>query len=56
MDANMAQFSTMVAEIRGDIKAINARIDNLQHNHYWELAWFAMILGFVIFVMQYLKP
>ena len=49
MEANLAKHDAIANEIRGEIKNMNTRIDQLQHFHYWELAWFSIVLAVIAY-------
>ena len=43
-----------VSGLKGDVKAMNARLDTLQNKFSWNLAWFGVIIGLVLAVVQHL--
>ncbi|MBR0043828.1 MAG: hypothetical protein IJP56_03225 [Synergistaceae bacterium] len=53
-DAIAADMKADVAELKGDVKAMNARLDTLQNKFSWNLAWLGVIIGLVLAVVQHL--
>ena len=53
-DAIAADMTADVAELKGDVKAMNARLDTLQNKFSWNLAWLGVIIGLVLAVVQHL--
>ena len=53
MEKNIAKHDAIAGEIRGDIKAINARFDTLQNKFSWNLAWVGIIMGLVLAIVQH---
>ena len=53
-DAIAADKKADVAELKGDVKAMNARLDTLQNKFSWNLAWLGVIIGLVLAVVQHL--
>ena len=49
----VASLETGYAEIKGDVKAINARFDTLQNKFSWNLAWVGIIMGLVLAIVQH---
>ncbi|MBQ8692820.1 MAG: hypothetical protein IJ576_01385 [Synergistaceae bacterium] len=44
-----------ILDIRGDIKAINARIDGLQNGVYWGFAVLGVLLAFTTFAPSFVE-
>ena len=66
MEKNLAKQEAIATEIKGDIKALSnrldgkietlsSRIDSLQHQRYWDIAWFAIAVTSVVAIIQYIK-
>ena len=53
-DAIAADMKADVAELKGDVKAMNVRLDTLQNKFSWNLAWLGVIIGLVLAVVQHL--
>ena len=59
IDRNLAEYKavagdirTEISDIRGDVKALNARVDSFQHRRYWDIAWVGIVIGAVIGLIQ----
>ena len=53
MEKNLAKHDAIANEMRGDIKAINARLDTLESRFSWNLAWLGVIVGLVLAIVQH---
>ncbi len=53
MRADIAELSrdvnNQISDMRGEVKSLNTRIDQLQHFYYWELAWFSIVLAVIAY-------
>lgn len=52
-DAIASEMRIEVSEIKGDVRAINARLDTLQNKFSWNLAWVGIVIGIVLAVIQH---
>ncbi len=59
IERNLAEYKavvgdirTEISDIRGDVKALNARVDSFQHRRYWDIAWVGIVIGAVIGLIQ----
>lgn len=58
-----ARIEKSFAELIGEVKATNARLDTTQHQYSWEIGWLGMVLtfcgaalAFYHLLSQYLTP
>ena len=55
IDKNFAQYEAVANEMKGDIKAINARLDTQQTKFGWYLTIFGLIITVVVAAIQLWK-
>ena len=55
IDKNLAQYEAIASEMRGDIKAINARLDTQQTKFGWYLTLFGLVITVVVAAIQLWK-
>ena len=51
-DAIASEIGKEVVEIKGDVKAINARFASLESRFAWNLAWVGIIMALVLALVQ----
>ena len=53
-ETHLAKLDLIASEMRGDIKAINARLDTLENRYSWNLAWVGIIMALALAIFQHL--
>ena len=53
MEKNLAKYDAIASDIKGDVKAMNARLDTMQNKFSWNLAWVGIIMGLVLAIVQH---
>ena len=52
-DAIAAEMRANISEMKGDLKAMNARLDTIENKFSWNLAWVGIIMGLVLAIVQH---
>ena len=53
-DAIAAEMRSSISEMKGDLKAMNARLDTIENKFSWNLAWLGIIIGLVLAIVQHI--
>ena len=51
-DAIAAEMRANISEMKGDLKAMNARLDTIENKFSWNLAWVGIIIGLALAIVQ----
>ena len=52
-DAIAAEMRANISEMKGDLKAMNARLDTIENKFSWNLAWVGIIIGLALAIVQH---
>ena len=55
MEKNLAKHEAIATKLEGKMETLSSRIDSLQHQRYWDIAWFAIAVTAVVAIVQYIK-